>query len=262
MVVRPGIGTAPSEGSQSAAVPSAYICRATRAIPSAATVEELLFEACDLDAVRTALSCPSDLCHEILRRGRVRLYPCGSHLLRQGDRTTAMYLIVLGRCHALLYTADGQAILLHEYRAGDLFGALAGLDPAAEDADVVAVEDVRSLLIEGAVLAGLAERHGAIGLALSRILLKRLRATTTRMYERSALSAKGRVCAELLRLARDNAPPAIRPVPVIADLAMRVSTTRETASRTVSALERRGILRREADALLVVAPQRLEAEIL
>lgn len=173
-----------------------------------------------------------------------------------------MYLIVLGRCHALVYSADGQAILLHEYDAGDLFGALAGLDPAAEDADVVAIEDVRSLLIESGVLAELAERHGTIGLALSRILLKRLRTTAWRMYERAALSATGRVCAELLRLARENDPPAIRPVPVIAELAMRVGTTRETASRTVSALERRGILRREADALVVVAPQRLEAEIL
>ena len=241
---------------------SAYICRARRAIPDAQAVEESLFEARDLDAVRTSLSCPPDVCEQIARSGRVRLYASGSHLLRQGDRTTAMYLIVFGRCHALVYSADGQAILLHEYGEGDLFGALAGLDAAEQDADIVAVEDVRSLLIEAAILAELAERHGAIGLALSRILLKRLRATTWRMYERAALSATGRVCAELLRLARENQPPAIRPIPVIAELAMRVGTTRETASRTVSALERRGILRRESDALIVVAPQRLEAEIL
>ena len=162
----------------------------------------------------------------------------------------------------MVYSHDGQTILLHEFADGDLFGALGGLDAIPEEADVIAVEDVRSFLMEAAVLVGLAERDGAIGLALSRILLKRLRATATRMYERAALSAGGRVCAELLRLARQDARLAIRPPPVLAELALRVGTTRETASRTVSALERRGILRREGDALIVAAPKRLEAEML
>jgi CRP-like cAMP-binding protein len=169
---------------------------------------------------------------------------------------------VVGRAHAILYTLDGQAILLHEFGPGDVFGALGELDPLPEAADVVAIEDVRALLIEAAHLVALAERNAAIGLALSRLLLKRLRATSERMYERAALSAPGRVCAELLRLARQGEGLAIRPLPVIAELALRVGTTRETASRTVSGLERRGILRREGDALIVVAPQRLESEIL
>lgn len=181
-------------------------------------------------------------------------------LLRQGDRAASAFLLVLGRAHALLYGADGQLVLLHEYRPGDLFGALAGA-AEGEEADVVAVERVRALLLEAAALVALAERHGCIGLALSRLLLKRLRATSARMYERAALSAPGRVCAELLRLARDAEGRAIRPVPVIAELALKVGTTRETASRTVSALLRRGLVRREGDALVVVAPQRLEAEL-
>jgi CRP/FNR family cyclic AMP-dependent transcriptional regulator len=171
-------------------------------------------------------------------------------------------LLVLGRAHALLYSLDGQLILLHEFGPGDLFGAMGGPAEGAEEADVVAVEDVRSFLLEAAALVSLAERHGSIGLALSRLLLKRLRSTAARMYERAALSAPGRVCAELLRLAREGEGLAIRPAPVIAELALRVGTTRETASRTVNGLERRGLIRREADALVVVAPQRLEAELI
>ena len=54
----------------------------------------------------------------------------------------------------------------------------------------------------------------------------------------------------------------IRPAPVIADLALRVATTRETASRAVNGLERRGIIRRDGDGLTVVAPNRLEEMIL
>ena len=224
--------------------------------------EAFLPDQSDLEAICATFCCSPETSRQIAAQGRIRLFPARAHLLRQGDRSTTTYLLIVGRAQAFVYSLDGQAILLHEFATGDLFGALGSLDPAPEEADIVAVDDVRSFLMEVGALVGLAERHGAIGLALSRILLKRLRATATRMYERAALSAGGRVCAELLRLARNDPGLAIRPAPVLAELALRVGTTRETASRTVSALERRGILRREGDALVVAAPQRLEAEML
>lgn len=225
-------------------------------------MEARLFDAVDLEIVSSALSCSAETSEQILRRGHIHSYPPKSYLLRQGDSSSRTFLIILGRAQALLYSPDGQTILLHEYGSGDLFGALGSLDPDLEEADVVSIEQLRSLLLEAGVLVALAERHGCIGLALSRLLLKRLRTTSARMYERAALSATGRVCAELLRLARQGEGMKICPAPVIAELAIRVGTTRETASRTVSGLERRGILRREGNALLVAAPRRLEDEIL
>ena len=72
---------------------------------------------------------------------------------------------------------------------------------------------------------------------------------------------QGRVHAELLRLARLADGRVIRPAPVLAKLAVRVQSTRETVSRTINALERRGIIRRERDALVIVAPHRLEEMI-
>jgi DNA-binding GntR family transcriptional regulator len=66
------------------------------------------------------------------------------------------------------------------------------------------------------------------------------------------------VYAELLRLARLGDGKAIRPAPVLSALAIRVQSTRETVSRAVNDLERRGIIRRQDDALVIVASQRLE----
>jgi DNA-binding transcriptional regulator YhcF (GntR family) len=63
-------------------------------------------------------------------------------------------------------------------------------------------------------------------------------------------------------MARASPGFVIRPVPVLTELAVRVSTTRETASRAVKAVERRGIVRRDSDSLTVVAPQRLEELII
>lgn len=182
--------------------------------------------------------------------------------MRRGDRISTLYVVINGRAHAIVYSLDGQIVLLHEYRSGDFFGPVSPPYSAEHDADVVAIEQVSAFLLEGGVLALLAEQHGCIGLALLRVMVERLQQTASRMYEHVALSAAGRVHAELLRQARHSADLAIRPSPVLSDLALRVSTTRETASRAVNALERRGIIRRDGEALVVVAPHRLEELIL
>lgn len=208
-------------------------------------------------------ACKDELAEQVLRRGRIRDYRCRECMVRLGDRVSALYIVVTGRAHALVYSYDGQPVLLHEYLTGDFFGAIgAATEPAAHEADVIAIEQVSAFLLDGAVLAMLAEQHGCIGLALLRVMVDRMQQTATRMFEHVALSAVGRVHAELLRQARQTADLSIRPSPVLAELALRVSTTRETASRAVNALERRGIIRRDGDALIVVAPHRLEELIL
>jgi CRP-like cAMP-binding protein len=179
-------------------------------------------------------------------------------VIRRGDRVSALHIVIRGLAHAVLYSLDGQMVLLHEYRSGDLFGVVSPPYTATHDADVVSIEELALFLLEGSALALLAEQHRCISSALLRIMVDRLQQTAARMYEHIAVSATGRVHAELLRQARLSPDLAIRPIPVLAELALRVSTTRETASRAVSALERRGIVRRSDEALIVVAPHRLE----
>lgn len=206
----------------------------------------------------TVFDCSRDLANHILVRGRLRHFQERATIVRTGDRVSTLYVVISGRAHAIVYSLDGQVVLLHEYRSGDFFGVVSPPYSAIHDADVLAIEDVSSFLLEGNVLALLAEQHGCIGLALLKAMVDRLQQTQSRMYERVALSAVGRVHAELLRRARQRPDHSIRPPPVVADLALQVSTTRETASRAINALERRGIICRDAERLVVVAPHRLE----
>ena len=206
--------------------------------------------------------CSEELAEQIRLRGRQRRYGARLTIVNRGDRISTLYVVIDGRAHALVYSIEGQAVLLHEYRSGDLFGVMSSPYAATHDADVVAIEEVDAFLLDGVVLALLAEQHACIGLALLRFMVERLQQTASRMYEHAALSAVGRVHAELLRQARASENLTIRPSPVLSDIALRVSTTRETASRAVNALERRGIIRRDGEALVIVAPHRLEELIL
>ena len=206
--------------------------------------------------------CSSELADQILLRGRLRRFAVRAAMVKHGDRISTLYVIIAGRAHALVYSMEGQAVLLHEYLSGDFFGAVSSPYSGTHEADVLVIDAVNAFLLDGGELALLAEQHGCIGLALLELMVQRLQQTASRMYEHAALSAVGRVHAELLRQARQGEGHAIRPCPVVSDLALRVSTTRETASRAVNALERRGIIRRDGDALVVVAPHRLEELIL
>lgn len=196
--------------------------------------------------------CSLELAAQIRLRGKIRGYEVRATIVLRDDHVSTLYVVVTGRAHAIVCSVDGQAVLLHEYRSGDFFGA------ARSPADVIVVEALSAFLLDGGVLALLAEQHGCIGLALFKLEVDRHQQTASRMYEYAALSAVGRVYKELLRQAQQNADLTIRPAPILADLALRVSTTRETASRAVNALKRRGIIRGDRASLTVVAPHRLE----
>ncbi|MBI1406183.1 MAG: cyclic nucleotide-binding domain-containing protein [Caulobacter sp.] len=216
------------------------------------------------DFVQRVFACSPEAAAAIAARAARRAYAAREVVLRQGDACTDTWLVMAGRAQALVYGAEGQLVMLQEYGEGDLFGAIARLDPEPHDADVVAVEALRAALFLAADFLSLIETHSAVGLAVSRLLLRQLRAATGRMVAQTTLSAVGRVHAELLRLADqpDSAGVrSIRPIPVFSAMAVRLQTTRETVSRAVNALERRGILTREDGVMRIVAPRRLEAMV-
>lgn len=207
------------------------------------------------DFIMRTFGCDAAVASAILHHASERHYEPRTIIIQQGNDAAHVFLMVQGQARAFLYSMDGRAVLLHEFGPGDIFG---GLDSAAQEPEVAAVDDVTAATFRTMDFVSLAERHGCVGLTLSRMLMARLRSTTERIYQRTTLSSFGRVYAELLRMAKMGDGRLIQPVPIFSELAGRVHTTRETVSRAISALERRGLINREGDAMTILAPQRLE----
>lgn len=208
--------------------------------------------------IQRVFGCPAEVADAIGGRASARVHSLRAVILRQGDPVGETFLLLAGRAHALLYGLDGQMMLLQEHLPGDLFGAIGEIEARPHEADVIAVERTRTAVFAALDFLALIELHACVGLAVSRLLLRQLRAANGRMAQQVMLSARGRVHAELLRLARLGDGRVIRPAPVLTALAVRVHAARETVSRTISDLERRGMVRREEDALVLVSPGRLE----
>ncbi|WP_338468467.1 Crp/Fnr family transcriptional regulator [Novosphingobium sp. ZN18A2] len=219
----------------------------------------------DHDAVavfRSAFDCGDDLAAVAMRIARFFDYPARGAIIEEGQECADVHLLTCGHARKQAVSIEGRMIVVEDYREGDLFGeaALSGDTTAHED--IRAVSASRTGAFANHQFVSLMSAHPAIALAVSRLLVSRLGNATRRFTEGFTLTAAGRVHAELLRRAeKQNAAAAqleIRPPPVFSELALSVQSTRETVSRAVNALEKRGIVKRTDDALIIVAPHRLE----
>lgn len=208
--------------------------------------------------IAEAFGCDTELAGVIHRKAEYRRYRPRAAILRSGDRSDSVYLLVEGHAQAIALSFDGRMVLVQEYRPGDIFGEAAISGPITAFEDIAAVTESEAGLFRSAAFVGLIECYPSVALAVSTLLTRRLGQANRRMVEGATLSAAGRIHAELLRQAKRTPDHTIRPLPVFSTFALTVQSTRETVSRTINQLERRGIVRREEGGLVVVAPHRLE----
>jgi CRP/FNR family transcriptional regulator, cyclic AMP receptor protein len=209
--------------------------------------------------VAQAFDCADALASVIAAKAINRHYQPHSTILHAGDASGHVYLVIDGHAQAIAISADGRAVLVQDFHPGDLFGETAALSSGVNEEDVIAHSDVDASQFRNDIFIGLIETYSNVALAVSRLVVARLNRTTRRLVEGATLSANGRVYAELLRQGRKfGSVTEIRPLPVFSEFAMQVQSTRETVSRAINLLERKGIITRESDCLIIVAPHRLE----
>jgi CRP/FNR family cyclic AMP-dependent transcriptional regulator len=175
-------------------------------------------------------------------------------LLHQGDHERQCHIVVAGSADIRVLGREGQHVQVATVEPGEIFGAYP--EPAVARADIQARDAIELISFDAPQLARLAQAHSDIGAGLARIFSSQLGNVLDHFAARVTLTAVGRVYSYLLStIDRGGRLPQI---PSVSAIAVRAQTTRETASRAISALERRGIVRREADAWVVTSPRMLE----
>jgi CRP/FNR family cyclic AMP-dependent transcriptional regulator len=202
-------------------------------------------------------ACNGDVAVAIAAKARLRDYPARAVIVAADRIFEQVHVLVDGHARMLAFAIDGRLVAVEDYGKGDLFGetGLFEAEPAQHDiAAVVASKGAAS----NAVFLDLMANYHCVALAVSRRLVARLSTITRRMVEGATLSATGRIHAELLRQAQAGSAMTISPAPVLSAFALQVQSTRETVSRAINALEKRGIIQRDEQGLRIVAPHRLE----
>lgn len=204
--------------------------------------------------VAACFGCPEHEAGLIADAMILRHYSHKTPIALRGDRSAHLYLMIDGLASADLFSADGQYSQLAGYGSGELFGAYP--EATTHRADITANGDIRALVIETTVLTTLARDHAAIAQGVARLMARQLDIMLDRMAARIGLSATGRFYRALLQRADDDGW--IRPAPVLSALAIGLNTTRETASRALANLVRRGIVQRTDEGLKIISKRMLE----
>jgi CRP/FNR family transcriptional regulator, cyclic AMP receptor protein len=205
-------------------------------------------------ALMAIFGCSADSATAILDSCTLQLYARSSILAHQGDDLACGWILLDGAASYQSISFDGRTVQLAAFGSGDLLG---GYDQGIQlAADLMALTPLVTLKFRTGGLSALAVQYPDIGLGLSRAFARQLQALMNRLISRTTLTAPGRIYSALL--AATNANGVIHPAQTVSMLAIQAQTTRETASRAIAVLDRRGILQRNSAGWRVTSRRLLE----
>lgn len=206
---------------------------------------------------------PKDLAAELLARAHQMRVKRGQILIAEGSPSDDVFYIVKGKVQVSVLSIGGWETIFRDMSSGELVGELAAIDGEERSASVVALEDSVLATLSAAQFRRFLSEVPKAGYWMARQLTERVRNLSARAFEMATLPVSGRLIAELLRLPGevDCDRRAIAELPTHAELAARIGTHRETVTRELRALVKRGLIRQEGRALLVYSVERLNQNL-
>src|SRR5258706_11189864 len=183
--------------------------------------------------------------------------PAGKQLIAVHERSRDVYFLASGKVRVLLYSAaEGRPVLFAVLGPYQMFGEVSAIDGNPRSATVEVEQDCTMAILPQEQFQRLLSQHFAFACAVMKQLVAQVRRLSDRVYEFSTLGVQSRVYAELLRLAvlaeKKNGQPVLSPAPRGADLAARVSTSREAVSRVITRLAKKNVVKREGADLRIL----------
>jgi CRP-like cAMP-binding protein len=188
---------------------------------------------------------PADL-SALERLAEVREFAGGAVVASQQDAGDALYVLVQGKVKVVLYGESGREIILSIFKApGDFFGEMSLLDGEPRSATIIAAERSRLLVLSRRDFQGHLERNPRTALRVLTELSRRLRRADAVIGNLALLDVYGRLAGKLRELAAAEGEEidggvVLRQRPTQSEIAAMIGTSRETVSRALSDLARRG----------------------
>jgi CRP-like cAMP-binding protein len=183
----------------------------------------------------------------LARYTTIRTQHAGTELVAQDEPATAIYFIAYGRVRLTLLGDSGRELTIGELERGDCFGESAILDDARYATTAVALEEVLLLAIPRDAFVAFAQTHPTVAFRLAVEQTRRLTAANLQVAEMASSTVEARVARALKRLAKQDGVTMatgvlLRRRVTHQELAKLVGTCRETVTRSLAALSRRGLV--------------------
>lgn len=190
-----------------------------------------------------------------------RTHSANQVILLENDWGTSVYFLLSGWVKIRTYNLDGKEVTLNILGQGELFGEMAALDEAPRSTDVIALTPTLTGNMPAQDFVQLIQTEPLAGIRLSQLMARRLRQVNRRLRLRES-DSMSRVADTLIFLAegqgiQDQTGTQIPNLPH-RELSSFSGLARETVTRVLTKLEKKGLILRNQHTLCILDLQALE----
>jgi CRP/FNR family cyclic AMP-dependent transcriptional regulator len=185
-----------------------------------------------------------------------RSYPRGSSILRAGEETDALYIIMSGRVKVLIPDEQGGEVILTMLGAQDYVGEMGLLDDLPSSATVETIEPCEMLRIPRTAFLNCVEGNGEVAMLLLRNLVKRLRDADRKIESLALIDVYGRVARLIIDMAEQtDGAWIVQRAPAKQEIARMIGASREMVSRVIKDLQEKQLIRTDKRKIIVLDRQ-------
>jgi CRP-like cAMP-binding protein len=190
-----------------------------------------------------------------------RRHPPNQVILLENDWGSSVYFILSGWVKIRTYNLDGREVTLNILGKGELFGEMAPLDEVPRSTDVITLAPTVIGNVPAQDFVRLLNTEPQAGIRLAKLMARRLRQVNRRLRLRES-DSMSRVADILLFLADGQGKQGSHgtEIPNLPhrELSSLSGLARETVTRVLSKLEKKGLISRDRDVLCIPDTHALE----
>ncbi len=192
-----------------------------------------------------------------------RNFSANQIIVQEEDKNNRSFFVILeGSVNVIVFTTEGKQTILASLQKGDFFGEMALLDGEPRSASVVAAEPCSLLMLYRRSFLELLKSQPTMATTMLVEMSHRLRKANRHISTLSLMSVYGRIADVLLQIGSEKGRridnmTVVENRPTHQAIADRAGTSRETVSRVISQLQKKGYITIDRKRLVILDETKL-----
>jgi CRP/FNR family cyclic AMP-dependent transcriptional regulator len=196
---------------------------------------------------------PDSQLEQIAKVAFHRRVPRQTTIVRAGDSTDSLYVLISGGAKVLNSDEEGREVILTLLGPGEFFGEMGLIDGSPRSADVMSTETCELLVITKNDFKRCLAENFDLCLNIMKSLVQRLREADRNIESLALMDVYGRVAKLLIDFSEEErGQRVIRRRLTKQDIAKMIGASREMVSRVMKDLENRGYFRVEEGRIVIL----------
>ena len=200
---------------------------------------------------------PEESISKIVNAGNIIKYKKDDIILIENDEGSSLFWILKGRVKVVRMSDDGKEVILNILGENEFFGEMSVLDGYTRSASVIAMDNAELFILRRNTFLKLLRDYPDITIKIIQTISKRLRRANLKIKALSIGNSEQKVGAVLLQFALDYGnyignTVKIENLPIQQEIAKMAGTSRETVSRVMSTMQKKGLIEYKNDCVNIL----------